>query len=188
MAAHESHSSIIDRLQIQKWISRHAPKAGDWIVDQVSQHMLQELRKDHKLVLHRGEHQNKPGSRSVLLLVSVFPHTALERVSKLKREYSLKDELDSEWAVRPLDLSDHRGQMTLVLEDSGGEPLDRLISGKIETPQFLRLGIGLAKALGSLHKEGLIHNDVKAANVLRLLIGARQLYLSEEVAAEQNDA
>jgi serine/threonine protein kinase len=56
--------------------------------------------------------------------------------------------------------------MTLVLEDSGGEPLDRLISGKIETPQFSRLGIGLAKALCSLRKKGLIHKDVKPADVL----------------------
>ncbi len=132
----------------------------------VSQYTLEELRKDQEFVLYRGEHRNKPGSRSVLLLVPVLPHPALETVSKLKREYSLKDELDSEWAVRPLDLSDHRGQMTLVLEDSGGEPLDRLIPGKIETLQFLRLGIGLANALGSLHKKGLIHKDVKPANVL----------------------
>jgi hypothetical protein len=66
-------------------------------VDLVSQYMLQELRKDQEFMLYRGEHQNKPGSRSVLLLVPVFPHPALETVSKLKREYSLKDELDSEW-------------------------------------------------------------------------------------------
>ena len=33
-------------------------------------------------------------------------------------------------------------------------------------PQFLRLAVGLATALGGLHKRELIHKDVKPANVL----------------------
>jgi hypothetical protein len=44
---------------------------------------------------------------------------ALETLRKIEHEYSLRDELDSAWAVRPLALSEHRGQTTLVLEDPG---------------------------------------------------------------------
>ena len=53
-----------------------------------------------------------------------------------------------------------------MLEDPGGEPLDRLLPGPMEMTQFLRFAIGLATALGRLHERELIHKDIKPANVL----------------------
>ena len=41
----------------------------------------------------------------------------METLGKLENEYSLRDELDSAWAVRPLALSERLEHMTLVLED-----------------------------------------------------------------------
>jgi PAS domain S-box-containing protein len=84
----------------------------------------------------------------------------------MEHEYSLKDELDSAWAVRPLALSQRGGQTTLMLEDAGGESLDQLLSGPVGMMQFLRFAAGLATALSKLHKKGLIHKNVKPANVL----------------------
>ena len=49
---------------------------------------------------------------------------------RLEHEYSLADELDPAWAVRPLALTRHDGRTMLVLEDPGGEPLDRLLGGR----------------------------------------------------------
>src|SRR5262249_23846426 len=80
--------------------------------------------------------------------------------------YSLRDELDAAWAVRPLALTKQDGGTTLVLEDPGGETLDRFLPGPMEMTQFLRFAIRLATALGGLHKRELIHKDVKPANVL----------------------
>jgi hypothetical protein len=36
----------------------------------------------------------------------------------------------------------------LILEDPGGEPLDRLLGQPMELSQFLRFAVGLAAALG----------------------------------------
>src|SRR5712692_5703660 len=85
---------------------------------------------------------------------------------KIEHEYSLRDELDSAWAVRPLAISEHHGQMTLVLEDPGGETLDRFLPGPMELTRFLRFAVGIATALGGLHEKGLIHKNVKPPNVL----------------------
>jgi PAS domain S-box-containing protein len=54
----------------------------------------------------------------------------------------------------------------LVLDDAGGEPLDRLLGRPMELSRFLRLAVSLAAALGKLHQQGLNHKDIKPANLL----------------------
>ena len=56
--------------------------------------------------------------------------------------------------------------MALVLEDPGGEPLDRLLGRPLEISHFLRIAIPLAEALRQVHARGLIHKDIKPANIL----------------------
>jgi len=47
----------------------------------------------------------------------------LEALKKLEHEYSLKKELDSAWAARPLAVTEHLEQTAIVLEDPGGKRL-----------------------------------------------------------------
>ena len=91
------------------------------------------------------------------------PPFALDR---LAHEYELKDELDGAWAARPLELVREGGRTLLVLEDPGGEPLARLLGAPMEVGRFLRLAIGIAAALGKAHQRGLVHKDIKPANIL----------------------
>lgn len=53
-----------------------------------------------------------------------------------------------------------------MLEDPGGEPLERLLGAPMEPRRFLLLAIGVAAALGKMHRRGLVHKDVKPANLL----------------------
>src|SRR6266436_5997175 len=87
-------------------------------------------------------------------------------VERLEHEYGLKSELDADWAARPVALTHDNGRMTLVLEDPGGAPLDRLLGRPLEVSHFLRIAIPLAGALRRVHERGLIHKDIKPANVL----------------------
>jgi hypothetical protein len=58
-------------------------------------------------------------------------------VERLEYEYALKPELDADWAARPVALTHHNGRMTLVLEDPGGAPLDRLLGRPLDVSDFL---------------------------------------------------
>jgi PAS domain S-box-containing protein len=132
----------------------------------LSEYRLELLpEKDEEFALYRG-HARRPETPSVLLRTLVSSRPARESLKKLEHEYSLRTELDAAWAVRPLTLSKYKEQQVLVLEDPGGEPLDRLIQGPMEISQFLRLAIGLAFALSHLHKRDLLHKNVKPGNVL----------------------
>jgi len=132
---------------------------------ELSECTLECLRKDEEFILYRNSHRNQ-AETSVLLLMPVLTRPALESLKKIDNEYSLRRELDATWAVRPLAVSKYNGRKALVLEDQGGEPLNRFIQGPMETTPFLRFAIGLANALGQLHERGLIHKDLKPSNVL----------------------
>jgi serine/threonine protein kinase len=100
------------------------------------------------------------------MVAPVSEYPALGSLERLAHEYSFRGELDSDWAVRPLTLACREGRTMSVLEDPGGEPLDRLLGQPMELTPFLRFAVGLAAALGKLHKRGLIHKDIKPAHIL----------------------
>jgi predicted ATPase/TolB-like protein/class 3 adenylate cyclase len=105
-------------------------------------------------------------SLNTQLIKAEARRTERSTLDRLAHEYGLKDELDGAWAVRPLELICEGGRTMLVLEDLGGEPLDRLLGAPMEVGRFLRLAIGIAAALGKLHQRGLVHKDIKPANIL----------------------
>src|SRR6185295_1780120 len=51
--------------------------------------------------------------------------SGLASVNRLTHEYGLQRYLDSAWALRPLELVRERGQTMLVVDYTGGEPLER---------------------------------------------------------------
>ena len=56
-----------------------------------------------------------------------------------------------------LELIREGGRTMLVLEDPGGEPLERLLGVPFEMEFFLRLAIDISVAVGRLHRRGLLH-------------------------------
>ena len=54
----------------------------------------------------------------------------------------------------------------MLLEDLGGEPLAELVGAPMEVESFLHLAIGIAGAVGNVHKCGFVHKDIKPVNIL----------------------
>ena len=128
---------------------------------------LQILWEDSERALCRGRRRDAGGGlASVLIEFLVAEHPPPLALDRLAHEHGLKDELDAAWAARPLDLVREGGRTALLLEDLGGEPLERLLGEPMETGRFLRLAIDIAAALGRAHQRGLVHKDVKPANIL----------------------
>src|SRR6266446_1496963 len=131
---------------------------------ELSGSVFEPLWEDGEFILSRGV---RDGERSPLLVISpALAEQARGQVRRLEHAYGLRDELDSAWAVRPLELVWSHGRPALLLEDPGGELLARLVGQPWEVRQFLRVALGLASALGQLHSRGLIHKDLKPAHIL----------------------
>jgi serine/threonine protein kinase len=102
----------------------------------------------------------------VLVLTPASERPAPGIIARLDHAYALRDELEPSSVARPLRLVHHHGLPALLLEDPGGDLLARLLGQPWELPQFLRVAIGVAAALGRLHARGLIHRDVNPAKIL----------------------
>jgi serine/threonine protein kinase len=130
------------------------------VVHELSGYVVSPMR-EGDVAVHRGS-----GSGLAPILLVAADESSPGSVERLEHEFALKSELDADWAARPVALTHHNGRMTLLLEDPGGVPLDRLLGRPLEVSHFLRIAVPLAGALGRVHEQGLIHKDIKPANIL----------------------
>src|SRR4051812_24557992 len=129
-------------------------------MNELSGYVFSPLR-EGDIALYRGS-----GNGLTPILLVAAEETSPGCVERLEHEYALKAELDADWAARPVALTHYNGRMTLVLEDPGGAPLDRLLGRPLDVSHFLRIAIPLAGVLRQVHERGLIHKDIKPANIL----------------------
>src|SRR5258708_20513196 len=113
-------------------------------MNELSGYVFSSLR-EGDVALYRGS-----GNGLTPILLVAAEETSLGYVERLEHEYALKSELNADWAARPVALTHDNGRMTLVLEDPGGAPLDRLLGRPLHASHFLRLAIPLPGPLRQL--------------------------------------
>jgi PAS domain S-box-containing protein len=130
----------------------------------LSRYVFEALRKDEESILYRA--RNEEDLSQVLVHASLKEEAAPESLKRLEHQYSLKEDLDPMWAARPIAITFHWNRPVLVVEDPDGTPLDQLLGQRLDLGSSLRWAISLATAIGHMHRRGLIHKDIKPANVL----------------------
>jgi PAS domain S-box-containing protein len=127
---------------------------------------MQSLWDDGERVFCRGRFSGEEGDRAVLISRLANESHPSGGLARLTNEFSLRDELDSAWALRPIDLIREGGRTLLLLEDPGGRPLAALLGQPLDLQYCLQLGVGIAAALSKLHQRDLVHKDIKPAHLL----------------------
>jgi formylglycine-generating enzyme required for sulfatase activity/predicted Ser/Thr protein kinase len=94
-----------------------------------------------------------------------------ERKWRFVREAKAASALNHPNIVTIHDVGADQGLDFIVMEYVEGTPLDRLIpKGGLPVDEAVRYGLQIASALGAAHAAGIVHRDVKPANVI---VGAR---------------
>jgi serine/threonine protein kinase len=112
----------------------------------------------------------RPTSRSVVAIKMIKGFASLEQRSRmgLVREARTAGGLHHPNIVRIHDIGQHEGWLYIVMEYFDGVGLDRIIQSQaaLSIVQKLQVLIQLCSALDFAHRCGVVHRDVKPANVL----------------------
>jgi hypothetical protein len=83
---------------------------------ELSRYVFETLREEAEFAFCRGR-KDAGELPTILLAAPVSGHPIPSILERLEHEYSLRDELDSDWAARPLTLARREGRPMLILED-----------------------------------------------------------------------
>ena len=121
-------------------------------------------------------------ARDTVVGRTVLVKNAAERVGSdpLARTRFLKDARAAATVSHPnvatlFEVVDRPGQLFLVFEFVPGETLDQACGRPLDIRRALDLGIQLAEALGAVHAHGVLHLDVRPANIKVSLRGHAKL-------------
>ncbi len=103
---------------------------------------------------------------SVVLKVLDPRRSRPKDLERLKHEHEIGELLAIPAVVRPLALATYRGMPALVLEDFGGQSLDRLLGVPMAVDRVLALAIRISMAVADVHERGVVHKDLKPHNLI----------------------
>ncbi|MEG4960331.1 MULTISPECIES: AAA family ATPase [unclassified Microcoleus] len=104
---------------------------------------------------------------SVIIKTLKAEYPTLSDITRLRHEYQILHSLNVEAIIKPISLESYKNGLALILEDSGSESLNDWMKGqKLAILQFLSIALQLVSALVEIHKNNIIHKDVKPQNII----------------------
>lgn len=89
------------------------------------------------------------------------------KLAKLRNEYKLLLQINSDFVIRALDYVHHEGRDFFVMESGGGKSLSHYMNAhKITVEHFFVIAIQIVRGLEDIHSKGIIHKDINPANII----------------------
>ncbi|NEP59880.1 MAG: AAA family ATPase, partial [Symploca sp. SIO2G7] len=125
----------------------------------------QKLYESANSLVYRGYHI--VNNQSVILKVLKQSYPSPEKIAWFKQEYETTRNLNLIGVVEVYRLENDQHNWLMVLEDFGGESLERLIEKRsFSTAEFLPLAIEIVDILAQVHQQQIIHKDINPSNIV----------------------
>ncbi|MFC1848918.1 response regulator [candidate division CSSED10-310 bacterium] len=105
--------------------------------------------------------------KQVILKIMNRQYPTPIELARFRREYEITRKLTGEGIINTYSFEKHDNSRAIVLEDFGGQALDRqILSGSSELLEILSLTIKISKILGKIHQQNIIHKDINPSNIV----------------------
>lgn len=127
--------------------------------------ITKELHLGKRSSVYIGE-DDKKSPVVVKLLNREYPDN--HEISRFKSEYEILKSIDSPYTLKPISFESYQNSVAIVFPHIDYTDLAKLqLSGRYSNLQtFLSISIEICKALIDIHKAKVVHNDIKAQNII----------------------
>ncbi|HPK21365.1 MAG TPA: diguanylate cyclase [Smithella sp.] len=127
--------------------------------------LSEKIHETRNSVIFRGYKETEGLPLIIKLLKTINPTSS--EIARFKQEYNLVKSLDVDNIVKIVDLVDYDNQYAIIEEDFGGISLKDSLKGKeLDLQSLLRISSKVSETLGLIHKNNIIHLDIKPDNIL----------------------
>ena len=128
--------------------------------------IVEKLYESINSLVYRGH--RLADSQPVVLKILKQAYPPPEKIAWFKREYTILKNLSLKGVVDVYDLENEQNCWLIVLEDFGGESLERLMQNdkQFSLTEFLTIAIQIIEILDRVHQHQIIHKDINPSNIV----------------------
>jgi len=127
--------------------------------------ILEKIFESYNTLVYRAIRQED--KLAVILKILKATSSFSEQWVWFRREYEMTQLLSRSGIVQVYALESHQPYWVMVMEDFGGDSLDRLpLKGRLDLTDFLTVAIKLNDALGEIHQHHIIHQNLNPPNLV----------------------
>jgi predicted ATPase/signal transduction histidine kinase len=118
-----------------------------------------------RTVVYQGKRHQDQKPLVFKLIKNNYPSP--KEIARLKNEYEIIKNLNTTRVAKTLGLENYENRFVLVLEDLGGQSIDKFIASQpVDFKTVINIGLQLSEILGELHFHNIIHKDIKPHNIV----------------------
>jgi predicted ATPase/signal transduction histidine kinase len=132
--------------------------------------ITEQIYSGSRTIVYRGIREKDQKPVIIKLMRNEYP--SFNEVAQFRNQYNITKNLDLPGIVKTYSLENYRNGYAIVMEDFGGISLQQWMEINLENlhgipvNNFLDTGIQIASILDELHRQRVIHKDIKPANIL----------------------
>ena len=112
----------------------------------------------------------KKDKKNVIIKTMKYEYPTQKQLARFRHQYEITKNLNIFGIIRPSKLIKHNRGFALVMEDIGGVALSSVLQKyndkKLDLNVFLSIAIKITSILGEIHKNNIIHKDIKPDNIV----------------------